>query len=150
MNIYERIYSKLQPILDALGDKDYVSLSSEGYMDLHVDRCQHKSNSHRQVIAIAHNYIQNGDVVPDPDMEIAIYYDRKMAEALTFQNVYIYQEVYFENDGKTFVYPKLKRQLNDFLNQWLDNLKLQGFFNPKPELIPVVEKYSEPVQLALL
>jgi len=45
----------------------------------------------------------------------------KMAEALTFRNDYlgIYQEVYPE-PGK--YYPKLKKELNAFLNDWLRNM----------------------------
>lgn len=57
----------------------------------------------------------------DPDMEVKIYPDLKMAEALSFRNDYIgiYQEVYPE-PGK--YYPKLKTELNDFLNNWLKNM----------------------------
>lgn len=56
-----------------------------------------------------------------PDMEIQIFPAQKMAEALTFQNDYlgIYQEVYPE-PGK--YYPKLKKELNTFLNDWLRNM----------------------------
>ncbi len=98
-------------------------------MPLSVDRlyCE-KEGATR--ISIAHNYIQNGDVCPDPDMEIRIYPDRKMAEAMTFHNALLFQEVYFTKDGQQMVYPKLKRQLNTFLKQWLLNLKRQGFFEP--------------------
>jgi uncharacterized protein YqiB (DUF1249 family) len=72
-------------------------------------------------IALAHNGKQNGDVMADPDMEIKIYPEMKMAEALTFRNDYmgIYQEVYPEPRK---YYPKLKRELNDFLNNWLKTM----------------------------
>jgi len=52
-----------------------------------------------------------------------------MVEALTFQqdNMGIYQQVYLE-DGR-YVIPKLKNELNDFLNYWLKNLIEQGFCN---------------------
>jgi uncharacterized protein YqiB (DUF1249 family) len=44
-----------------------------------------------------------------------------MAEALSFQNDYlgIYQVVYPE-PGK--YYPELKKELNEFLNEWLQNI----------------------------
>ena len=44
-----------------------------------------------------------------------------MAEALTFQNDYlgVYQEVYPE-PGK--FNPKLKKELNNFLSDWLQNI----------------------------
>jgi len=57
----------------------------------------------------------------DPDVEVRINREGKMAEALTFQNDYlgIFQQVYPE-PGK--YYPKLKKELNDFLNDWLKNM----------------------------
>jgi uncharacterized protein YqiB (DUF1249 family) len=117
--VYESIYSRLQQIgiIDESGkmQADYLKFKSDGLMDLNVD----KLASDR--IALAHNGIQNGDVMSDPDVEVRIYPDQKAAEALTFQNDYlgIYQEVYPEA-GK--YYPKLKRELNDFLNDWLQNI----------------------------
>ena len=124
---YHIIYDRLQPILAALEGKDDVIMISKGFMDLNVDRLYSEKDGFR--IALAHYYKQNGDMVPDPDMEIRVYPDRKMAEALTFQNALFYQEVYFTNDsGQAMVRPKLKKQLNDFLKMWLRNLKQQGFF----------------------
>ena len=51
-----------------------------------------------------------------------------MIEALSYQldSMGIYQEVYLE-DGR--FYPRLKAELNDFLNIWLKNLIDQGFCN---------------------
>lgn len=94
-------------------------------MDLSIDFIR-KTDDGAYIIAMAHNYIQNGDVMADPDMEIKIYPETKMAEALTYQQdgLGIYQKVYPE-PGK--VYPKLKKQLNSFLNKWLSNIKMQGF-----------------------
>jgi hypothetical protein len=55
-----------------------------------------------------------------------------MAEALTFQNDYlgIYQEVYPE-PGK--YYPKLKKELNEFLNEWLQNIIESGYVKVEEE-----------------
>lgn len=50
-----------------------------------------------------------------------------MAEALTFRNDYleIFQEVYPEPEK---YYPKLKKELNAFLNDWLKNMiEIQGY-----------------------
>jgi uncharacterized protein YqiB (DUF1249 family) len=84
-------------------------------MDLNVDRLS------KDTIALAHNGIQNGDVMADPDVQVKIYPEMKAAEALTFQNDYlgIYQEVYPE-PGK--YYPKLKKELNEFLSDWLKTM----------------------------
>ena len=136
--IYETIYKKLDRLIP-LGVKElqegegFIKLKSEGYMDLNVDTLKHKEHpnggqdGHCFIIAMAHNHIQNGDVMADPDMEIAIYPEMKMAEALTYQQdgLGIYQMVYPEPG---LINIKLKRALNSFLNQWLGNLKKQGFY----------------------
>jgi uncharacterized protein YqiB (DUF1249 family) len=118
-NIYKSIFKKLQQIgiLDENGimQAEYYKFKSDGLMDLNVDNLLHNK------IALAHNGLQNGDVMADPDVEVKIYPDQKTAEALTFQNDYlgIYQVVYPE-PGK--YYPKLKKELNEFLNDWLQNI----------------------------
>jgi hypothetical protein len=78
-----------------------------------------------KIIALAHNGLQNGDVMADPDVEVQIYPERKEAEALTFQNSYlgIYQEVY---DGDK-CNAKLKKDLNVFLDDWLSNIIDSGY-----------------------
>ena len=130
--IYERLYKKLKPVLTALGDDDYVKLESTGFMDLHINRLYSEDEGTLR-ISLAHNYIQNGDAMKDPDMEINIYADREMAEALTFEQdgfLALNQQVYWlDEQGRKMVNPKLKKQLNSFLNFWLGNIKKQGFFN---------------------
>jgi uncharacterized protein YqiB (DUF1249 family) len=106
--VYEMIFARLQQIgiLDENGmmQADYMKFKSPGLMDLNVDKLTENT------IALAHNGIQNGDAMADPDVEVRIYPDLKAAEALTFQNDYlgIFQEVYPE-PGK--FYPKLKKSL---------------------------------------
>lgn len=39
-----------------------------------------------------------GDMIPDPDMMIAVYAGRNVAEALTYQDTYIFTAVYGEED----------------------------------------------------
>ena len=123
--IYETIYDRLQAILPEVENPqgDYLKLSAPGYMDLHVDILRRESG--RTVISLAHNGRQNGDVMADPDMEVAIVPSMKMAEALTYQNDYVgvFHRVY-PAPGK--VAPRAKRDLNQFLAEWLLNLAHQG------------------------
>jgi uncharacterized protein YqiB (DUF1249 family) len=63
-------------------------------------------------------------MISDPDMEIAVYPSKRMAEALTYQDSYGYRVVYSE--GGTKVDVRARRDLNEFLKQWLDNLIEQG------------------------
>lgn len=117
--IYKQIYERLQTlgIIDETGvmKTEYMRFQSPGLMDLHVDRLTENT------IILAHNGLQNGDVMADPDMQVWIHPDHREAEALTFQNDYlgVYQEVYPE-PGK--FNPKLKKDLNEFLADWLQNI----------------------------
>lgn len=132
LNKFESIHNKLIkiiPDLKQLQPGDNRKSKVNGFMDLHFDVLQREKDY--LVIALAHYYEQNGDLMKDPDMEIKVYLDKKMpyAEALNFSQdgpLQIYQEVYFEKDGQKMVYPKLKKQLNTFLNTWLRNIINQG------------------------
>ena len=125
--IYEDIYRKIDKLTGGIekfleSEEGYMKLKSGGFMDLSIDVLNGRG------IAMAHNFVQNGDLMADPDMEIRIDVENKVAEALTFQqdSLAIYQEVYPEPG---MVNVRLKRELNSFLNQWLNNLKMQGFYS---------------------
>jgi len=80
-------------------------------------------------ISLAHRFEQNGDLCADPDMEIRIYPDRGMCEALSFSQDLsivgpIYQRVY-SDDGRGYS-KKLMKDLNSFLLSWLRNTILQN------------------------
>lgn len=135
MVVYETIFKRLVKIgiIDSEGRPQFgeaIKLKSAGFMDLNLDMLFEEDGKY--TIAMAHNYIQNGDVMADPDMEIRIIPSMKMAEALSFRQdggIPINQHVYEEVDGKTMVYPRIKKELNTFLSGWLLNIKNQGFKN---------------------
>jgi len=123
---YDRLYAQLTeliPDLTELKPGDYRKSTAPGFMDLGLDVLTRSKEKMR--IALAHNYEQHGDLIPDPDMEIRIYLidGWNKAEALTYQDARRYDAVYPE-PGK--VYPRLKKSLNNFLAKWLTNLKNQG------------------------
>jgi len=127
--IYERIYRKLSELInfEKLKDEGYLKYASKGLMDLHIDFLYHEENNTYR-IAISHTYMQNSDVMCDPDMEIRVFPKDRMAEALTFQqdNLHIFQRVYKENK----VNLSLKKDLNLFLDQWLTNIQNQHYSLP--------------------
>lgn len=84
--IYEKNYAKLTTLLnlEELREKGFLKLKSPELMDLNADFLRKEKNGNI-IIALAHDYTQNGDVITDPDMEIRILPKMKMAEALTFQ-----------------------------------------------------------------
>ena len=123
-NIYEKNYDKFIKLVgyNPLTIKYNISirLKSKGFMDLIIERL------HNNTFSMTHYFELNGDLVADPDMTFRIVEstnDIKMLEALSYQDQYIYQEVYVDEK----FYPKLKKQLNSFLSTWLTNLKNQGF-----------------------
>jgi uncharacterized protein YqiB (DUF1249 family) len=92
-DIHTRIYCNLIAALGQ-GDNPYVwpdawKLEKQPYQTLHVDVLERGSDF--VTIALAHYYEQNGDLVPDPDMTVRLYSKYGMAEALTFQNAFLYQ-----------------------------------------------------------
>jgi hypothetical protein len=85
--------------------------------------------------AMAHYFEQNGDLIADPDVEIRVVPSMQMVEALTYQDQFGYQVVYPE-PGKVNL--KVKKELNQFLGQWLKNLIAQG-----RRLTPETQKEGE-------
>ena len=124
--IYNSIYKRLKALgLDFTVLPEADKSMSSGYMDLNFDLLEDGMESGRRVVRIAlgQYFSQNGDRVPDPDMEIRVYPTFQEAEALTFQNQFVYREVY-PVPGKVNL--ALKKDLNAFLLQWLRTLRQQG------------------------
>ena len=106
--------------------KEAKTMKSGAFMDLNLDFLI--STEKGIVIAMAHNFVQNGDVMADPDMEIRILKGAQTVEALSYRqdSMGINQQVYTD-ETETKYYPKLKKELNSFLNTWLKNLIRQRF-----------------------
>ena len=129
--IYTSIYHKL---LDVVPDILTIEGSTKsvvggGIMDLCFEFINRSDK--KIVIALTHYYKAGGDLVPDPDMSMAVYPDKCMAEALTFQDSYVYRQVYTEYNGHIDL--RSKKDLNEFLDQWLTNLIEQGHKITAPE-----------------
>ncbi len=121
-DIHSRIYLKLLKVIpDVFTIEESGKSVVEGYMNLNLDILQRKPD--RIIIALSHYYKQNGDMIADPDMEVAVYPQRQTAEALAYQDCYSYRRVYVQDNAIDI---KAKRDLNQFLNQWLTNLIAQG------------------------
>lgn len=122
--VYQKIYEKIKrlvPDIEQVPIGESFTLRAKGFMDLHIDVLWRDEK--KTTISMAHYYKQNGDMVPDPDMEIAVYPKTKTAEALSYQDSMTYKRV-FTDDGR--VYVAARNELNSFLNTWLNNLKMQG------------------------
>ena len=117
--VYEKTYSLLLKLIPQLWEFELGEAANskvENYMDLNLDVLDKTEQS--ITIALSHYYKHpSGDLIPDPDMQIRVY-KHEMAEALTYQDSYFFQRVYIDENR---YYPKLKKQLNSFLRQWLKN-----------------------------
>ena len=122
MFIYNNNFNKLQKIIPNLSQlPDYLKSTVPGYMDLNLDVLSREQD--KLVIALSHYYKHpSGDMIPDPDMTMEVHLVNETVEALTYQDIYFYNDVYANGskDMKTSV------DLNRFLSTWLTNLIEQG------------------------
>ena len=134
--IFQDNYKRLKEL--GFLDVKYLKIENKPFMDLSIERIE------KNVISLCHYGEQNGDLMCDPEMTIEINDEFKTAQALYFRNDYIGVEQFvfiYNDDGlKTKVYPKLRKELNIFLKEWLINLKRQGF---------KVKKWNDRLQLNL-
>ncbi|MCL2253083.1 MAG: SNF2-related protein [Lachnospiraceae bacterium] len=105
------------------GTYRYLHLESEGCEPLSVERLD--GNRNYLLISIMHTFVQNGDLMRDPDMVIEINLDEQTVNSKSYElsSIGSYKDV---NAGDT---PnlKLQRELNSFLTTWLENIGEQGF-----------------------
>ena len=119
--VYERLYNELQALV-VDWDFSYLKFEAgEGFMPLVIEKLT--EDDEQIVISMTHYFKQNGDLIPDPDMEIRVKVKDKVAEALSFRDQYSYRQVYH---GK-MINLQTKRELNWFLQCWLKNIKAQGY-----------------------
>lgn len=120
----KRIYKKLMIVVPDLWEiSEYAKSRVEDYMDLNLDVLIAAKDYRR--IALSHYWKHDsGDMIPDPDMEIGVYRDWEMAEALTYQDMYEYNAVYSSPDG--LADRRYYLHCNAFLEKWLEALVEQG------------------------
>jgi uncharacterized protein YqiB (DUF1249 family) len=116
-DIYHSIYAKLERI-GVFGIRQYAIIEKPPYTALCIDRLEDS------VYALSQNPIINGVMVAEPDMEIRVFHEKKIAEPLCLQ----------DHSGRRVVYPepgkvdlKAKHDLARFLDRWLSDLISQGF-----------------------
>ena len=100
-------------------EKDYMRFESEPFMPLTIE----KIGSGR--IAMAHHFIQNGDVMADPDMEFELDVKNECLFARTYQQDSLAYYQTAETDEGINV--NLAKELDDFAKTWFKNIKSQGY-----------------------
>lgn len=110
--------------------RDHKRYTAPGFMPLVFEYLHYSDYKGRPVYSMAHYGEQNGDAMRDPDLTFSVDWDGEIIEPQTYQNDYLglYQEVYRQNDqGQTMYSKRLRTDLDEFLWQWLHNIKKQGY-----------------------
>jgi len=94
----------------------HVRFDMPGYERLVIER-------HSDLISVAHYYEQNGDLVPDPDVEL--HYPTWTPTSIT--QVFGYRSKFIERDGKTYIDTRFHKEVSALLVLWAGNLKAQGW-----------------------
>ena len=79
---------------------------------------------HGELISVAHYFEQNGDLIPDPDVEL--HYPTWTPTAIT-QAIGYRREKFIEREGQTLVDTRFHREVSSFLAMWARNIQAQGW-----------------------
>lgn len=101
----------------------YLRLELRGYMPLNIETIGPAT------IAISHSYIQEGDVMRDPEMVFRVVCDGWLAINYRQDNLGLDQDaVVMNEDGEiTGFRPRLQASQASFAGTWARNLKEQGW-----------------------
>ncbi|WP_295996896.1 DUF1249 domain-containing protein [Rugamonas sp.] len=118
-SIHAQIFHRLLDVIPDLLTIDDVGISEvDGMLPLHFDVVSR--GAAKLIIMLGHSCAESGGVVINPEMTVAVYLDRSMAEALTYRDTYMSNSVY--SPDRSHIDILAKRVLNDYLHTWLGNL----------------------------
>lgn len=120
----KRLYQKMLRIApDLIGIGEYAKSRVTGHMDLICDILESGHDYRR--IALSHFWEHPfGGLIPDPDMEISVFFDWELAEGTTYQDMFTYENAYPVDDQPPDF--AIHNRINEILDQWLDCLAEQG------------------------
>jgi hypothetical protein len=81
------------------------------------------------LLSIAHYYLQNGDLMADPELVVEVIGEDWHPVTYQQDNVGLYQQAVYEEDGKVMLRPRLISELQRFMTMWDSNLKNQGYID---------------------
>lgn len=110
----------------------YIRIEKPNYQPLNIETIG------TNLVAVSHTYIQNGDVMRDPEMVFYTGYGEGGWVAISWQNDGIGRliESVKMKDGKPgSFYPKVQADQASFAAMWARNLKAQGFTTTTPTTV---------------
>jgi hypothetical protein len=102
------------------GEDFHLIIENQPFMPLVIEK-------HGQSISVTHYLETNGDLIPDPDLELIIGADGEWYPVALQFCTGLYRRARFWKDGKEFVNPKEMADQRYFSNIWARNLRDQGF-----------------------
>jgi uncharacterized protein YqiB (DUF1249 family) len=117
---YKRLLALL-PDVQSMEGGSAVKMKAEPFMDLCIDVLWQKGTVTN--ISMAHYFEQNGDLVPDPDMEVMLMHVTQMALPVHFQDCRVYRQCM---EGTVIIDSREFAGQSSFLSRWLRNIKAQG------------------------
>lgn len=129
-SIFHQNYKRLLKIAPGLEEKllndqeVYGKSKVPGMMDFNLEWLYTEEEGVFHM-AMSHYYIQNGDMVADPDMRILVNVNEQFVRVLAYQDAFGYQEVFEDMFDRNKINLKLSKSLNSFLKTWLINLNNQ-------------------------
>ncbi|WP_414655371.1 DUF6908 domain-containing protein, partial [Extibacter muris] len=93
-------------------------------------------------LSMSHYFEQNGDSLPDPDMEFMVDHEKQELHARTYDSAYqkYFQDVMQEGGS---IDERLEEELDEFAGKWLATIREQGY-KPFQELDLPAEKEISP------
>lgn len=102
-----------------------VRIRKEPFMPLSIER-------HGSQITVTHYFTQNGDLVPDPDMEFELIADTWHPVAIQLSTGH-YRRAVEHHSGERLVYKREARNQVAFSSVWAKHLIDQGFASGEVE-----------------
>lgn len=102
----------------------YVRLEQKGYQPLNIEVIGQNE------VAVSHTYIQNGDVMRDPEMTFSTEYGDNGWAATSWRNDGVgvnRQACRMQNGHITRFFPREQKEQTTFANMWARNIKAQGW-----------------------
>jgi len=114
-----------------------LKIENPPYVPLTIEAWDSPIAGENRRISVAHYFEQDGDLVPDPEVEIRDDgWPIELSQVAGFTLITVYRE-----DGQMPFAPQSKREVMHFLNEtWAPNLRAQRFIEAAQKLAgPVVE-----------
>jgi hypothetical protein len=114
-----------------------LKIENPPYVPLTIEAWDSPIAGENRRISVAHYFEQDGDLVPDPEVEMTdTGWPIELSQVAGFTLITVYRE-----DGQMLFAPQSKREVMHFLNEtWAPNLRAQRFIEAAQKLArPVIE-----------